>query len=76
MWYFYYYYRPPYSNGSCHFPIAIQHHCVALLDIQMISVTVMMISVTVLSVVAAVLYAVIAVALVRDDRKGWARWTR
>ena len=42
----------------------------------MISIPVLMISVTVLSVMVAVLYAVIAVALVRDDRKGWARWTR
>ena len=48
----------------------------ALLDRQMISIPVMMISVTVLSVMTAVLYAVIAVALVRDDRKGGARWTR
>ena len=42
----------------------------------MISIPVMMISVTVLSFMAAVLYAVIAVAMVRDDRKGWARWIR
>ena len=64
------------TNGSGYLSTLIQHHCVVLLDIQMMSIPVMIVLVTLLCVAVAVLYAVIAVGLVRDDGKGWARWIR
>jgi hypothetical protein len=39
-----------YYNGSCHFLIAIQHHCVALLDIQIMDPVIMIAALIILAV--------------------------